>query len=231
MFSSRFVSHAVALTALIALPLVATARPAVAQVVFDNGTPNHLQSFFSDPNFGQFELDTFILTTATRFNTVEWFGVYAFANTTPADNFTISFFATTGGTPNSTPIAGLSFDVGSAVNRTPTGTTQAVNLREYLYQAVLPNSVLLGPGTYGISIVNDTTAAVDDDWAWSVSNGNGQHFFRTQPGSVWSQSTNGDLSFRLVNNSSAVPEPGTIGLVGMGLLPLAGIVRRRRKMA
>lgn len=226
----RTLAPLLALGSLAALSLI-TARPAAAQVVYDNGGPDHVSAFFSDLSTDFFLAETFTLGSPASFNTVQWFGLYSASNTPPPiDAFTISFFNTTSGVLNPTPIPGLTFTVGNAVNRTATGfTTQGrVPFTEFSYSAALPSRVLLAPGTYGISIVNDTTIDLNDNWAWSTANQTGSFLFRFS-GSAWMSGAPGDLSFRLVNGSSAVPEPSTFALVGFGLLPLIGMVARRRR--
>lgn len=209
--SARF-----ALLPALALATLAVAVPAAhAQVVFDNGAPDGVNAVASDPNVPQFAAETFTLGASTSFDTVHWFGTYAFGGTPPAtDAFTIAFYDTTGDIPNATPLANLTFTAGNAVNRTLTqATVEGFDI--FQYSSALSGPVTLGPGTYGIGIVNDTTSDPDDDWAWATSSRVGAFFVRRDTSATYDRVPGGNLAFRLINSAEAVaaPEPGSIALL------------------
>jgi hypothetical protein len=182
---ARTLVNASTVAGLLSLGLLSllSARPAAAQVVYDNGSSDHISGTYSDTGFPNNLADTFSFAAPTSFNTVEWVGAYAPSNTPPlpsGDNFTITFFSVTAGVIDITPLPLLTFNVGSNVNRTATGFTIA-GFTEFVYSSALPGGVSLPAGDYAISIVNDTTADTDDDWSWATSAQNGLHYERTAP--------------------------------------------------
>lgn len=233
--SPRKLARVCALTSIVsagvtALTLAMT-LPVAAQVVYDEGSPNQVSAFTSDAGPGGngfLAAETFYLDIPATFNAVEWYGTYGPSNTPLAtDAFTILIFDTTANVPNAVPI--LTFNVGNAVNRTATGQTVSDSVSEYFYSSILPSSVSLSSGTYGISIVNDTTADTDDVWSWESTGPipGGQHFARQTPSGAWSSTTT-NLSFRVLEVATSAPEPGSIALLALPCIPLAGMVVRRK---
>ncbi|MBC8142055.1 MAG: hypothetical protein H7Y38_11515 [Armatimonadetes bacterium] len=212
--------------------LAACAAPAPAQtIVFDNGNPNGVNAFTSDPTQPQFIAEGFTFNATTTFNTVRWYGVYAFGNTpTEPDAFTISFFDTTAGTLNAAPRTGETFLIGNP-GRVDTGL-DSFDSDIYRYEVTLSTPVIMGAGTFGIEIVNDTTADTNDIWGWATSADTTGSFIRFTPSGefIFVPLTNG-CAFQLINNAPVVvPEAGTVALllpiiVGVG----AVVVARRRK--
>jgi hypothetical protein len=212
-----------------------SASPAAAQVVvYDNGGPNFPQAYGSDPGVDDYQADTFSFGMLTSFDTVQWYGLYAPGNTPTAttDNFEISIYGTTAGVPHDTAIPGLTFNVGSNVNRTPTGSTIS-GFPVYSYSSALPSGVSLPTGTYAISILNTTSADPDDNWWWVTSAQTG-NFYTRAFGPDWWVSAPNELSFRLINSNptvSAAPEPGSLALLVLSGLPVVGVIVRRNRLA
>ncbi len=235
-------STAAPITAVIALAaatLLTLGAPAAAQVtIFDNGTPDGSRFVVSDPGSSQFLADTFTFTASTQFNQVQWFGGYVRTDTplTGGDNFTLAFYNTTTGRPNSAAISGLTFSVGD-VGRVDTGQVggAASPFRIYRYVVTLPSTLTFTAGTYGLGIVNDTANDTDDDWAWASSSPDDPQFLRTSPTGTYNSIPFGNLAFQLQQTqvtTPVAPEPGSLAL----LLPLLGGLgiaaqqtRRRRK--
>jgi hypothetical protein len=129
------------------------------------------------------------------------------------------------------------------------GTPSAVDLYRYLAGSLVLNSSLdTTPGayfSYDGGVTNGANGAVyntldnGDDYADFLSNTCGVGPYRVQdaegcPGSKPMINNDGGAEINILNavgfdvNSSAVPEPTTFGLIGLGLA-IAGFARRRRQ--
>jgi hypothetical protein len=94
--------------------------PAVAQIVYDNGTPNKEGGFLSDNDAGVRFADDFRFGTPTLFNAIRFWGFYSPTDTPPVnDAFTVVFYGNGGGLPDGGNI--LSTHVIGNAGRTDTG--------------------------------------------------------------------------------------------------------------
>jgi subtilisin-like proprotein convertase family protein len=129
---------------------------------------DHLNAFASDVDFPQSVAGNFVLPAPDTIARVTAWGVYAFSNTAPADDrFTVEILPDFAGLPGAAPIYSSGSIVPSSRTMTP---LPIVGFTEYRYVFYLPMAPSLNPGTYWISIFNDTTVIdPDDDWNWATA--------------------------------------------------------------
>ena len=94
--------------------------------------------------------------------------------------------------------------------------------------------ITLGPGTYYLTLQNAVLNNSDDVY-WDENDGAGVTAYESADGELsGSCSTDGSgtgtcaESFQILGTTGTAPEPGTFALGGMGLLMLAGALRRFR---
>jgi PEP-CTERM motif len=196
-----------------------------AVVIYDNSATVNI-AVFSDPNTPQFIADDFSLSPGSNTITgIRWTGVYVSAPPTVPDNFRIQLFANVAGAPNLTPIISLSIgDPG----RTDTGVDIFSN-DLFVYSVTVPLIILAPDITFWLSIVNDTSADLISNWAWGsqlFDFGSGESAARTSEDSPWFTSPALAQDFT-ISGPVNIPEPGSIVLLGMGLLGLLGYRRLR----
>ncbi|MGE0486234.1 MAG: hypothetical protein AB7Q81_18945 [Gammaproteobacteria bacterium] len=215
---SRAVGTAIVLT----LATSAHANP----IIFDNMAVVDF-GFGSDYDFGggQFIADDFTLQAgANTITDIHWTGFYGTADTPLAnDDFDIFIYADAGGIPDVGNVV-LSLTGITNANRTDTGIDVSVGIPFdlYAYAIDITPLTLTANTTYWLSIVNDTTADLDDWWAWGTdSQGSGIASSNNQV--TWNVSTRA-ADFQLTGQ--AIPEPAGVALLTLGI---AGLRRGRRR--
>jgi PEP-CTERM motif-containing protein len=168
--------------------------------------------------FGHFATvyDQFTLAKGTSFYDVESFhfvGGYFNGGTPPfAAAFTLTLYLNdNGGSAPGTPIASGYF---TSFNETLLGG------QIYSYDLYF-NSFDMAPGTYWASVVPDV--GFPPQWGWATSgtgNNLGYQCFLSSCGGV-------GTNFALAVDGRPVPEPGTLAMLGTGILGLGGLLRRK----
>ena len=214
-----------ALASLAALLLLVAAPAFAAQVLVYAQNPDFLGLVASQNDtsgtFGAYATayDNFTLGSATNINLVYWAGGYFNPQSQGTITaWTVSFYADNAGQPG-----GLlsTFNIAGNANET---FVQNDVLGDPIYFYHTGISFNAAAGTqYWLSVVPDV--AFPPQWGWtSSSTGDGisyQDFF----GHRLTNPT--DLAFALYTQQTTTPEPGSLMLLGIGVLGAAGMLRRK----
>lgn len=192
--------------------------PVKAAIIVDNGT-DIFAAITSDFDASVQLADEFTLTETSKIQEIIWYGQYSDGGIPLDDRFTIRFFEKVQGQYSSEPWREFNLD---NINRIDLGLGLfGVNLFEY--SATL-TPLTLNPGNYLLSIVNNTQVEIDD-WYWSASlpqDEDFEHFLRFEDEELWEEGFLGNMTFTLVGQATAVPEPsmifGTVIAFGLGAL-------------
>jgi len=172
------------------------------------------QNDTNEGGYGNFATayDHFTLTNTWDVESFHWVGGYFNGNPAPISAWTLTFYNDNNGIPGN-PIATGTFS----------GNGNETLLSNGLYQYDLYfDSFDMSPGTYWASVVPDI--GYPPQWGWATSatgdNAGYQCFFGDCGGSGV------NFAFAL-DGTQVTPEPGTLVMLGTGILGLAGTLRRR----
>lgn len=205
--------------------------PAAAAIIYDNGGPD-LATGHSDVATGNevtkwVEAEDFSVASST---TLAGAHFWTLENSSSWDGtLTWYVFANVGGLPGSAPL-----ETGSGVNvaRTATGNEHFGEI-EYAYSFDLDTPVALVGGTdYWFALHLSSDFDSDGIFWETTSSGLGANGAQSEGGTFVNWIGNGrQHAFNLTNETTAVPEPSTLVMLGAGLSSLAALGRRRKARA
>lgn len=164
--------------------------------------------------------DNFTLGASYNIDEFAWIGGY-FPTQGVVTGATLTFYADAGGQPGA---ALAMFSGPGSFGEAFIGFDQ-FNNPLYLYDGLLGTPFAAAAGTqYWVSIVPDV--AYPPQWGWATSSDADLNAWQCFFGTCGAVGT--DFSFALYGTAqTTTPEPGTLVLMGTGLLGLAGVIRRK----
>lgn len=209
---------------LLAWGLAFLAGTVSAAVLVDQPFSNGGESFLSYRSGGLENADSFSLVGTSTVSAVAWWGTYNSSDS--LDQFSVQLAQSLSGLSTATAeLAGtVSVDSGNPVGTDSNGSSI------YRFELALDSTLALSAGNYSLSVANEF--AVDDPefvWGWTAgSGGDGTSLYLD--GNDWVEGAS-DLSFQIIGErqQQTVPEPGMLGLLGLGGVGLMFASRRRSR--
>ena len=191
-------------------------------ILFDGSiAPSDVDNIgFNDPDAGGQRLaEDFSFPGPVTVTSITFLGGYFPASTPETDSFTLTIYNDNMGRPDPLSIV-AQIDLENVV-RTDTGT-DALGIDLFTYTANFAGVSLSGGTRYWLTIVNDTTSDLDDDWVWAAKNSVGI-FGRSFDGGLTWDTPPGSLSFVLKGTTTVVIDGCDSG-VDNTLLPGGGTI-------
>lgn len=201
------------------------AVPSWASEVQVFNQPTDLNGGFASQNdstLGNFatSYDNFTLGTAASINQITWVGSYISGNG-GISGYTVTFYSNSGNAPGGTL---ATYSVGGNAGETSMGNDNLGN-PVYSYTLGLGSAFSAAAGTeYWVSIVPNLT--FPPQWLWETGTGGDGNSYQCYFGACGNNPY--DLAFALYKSGqTTTPEPGSMILLGSGILGLAGTLRRK----